>query len=60
MVSRLQAFCLLVDSIPLLGPEEQVRYRKKLDALAAELEPLGNDPYVRRRIDSYLATKATA
>ena len=30
-VSRLQAFCLLVDSIALLGPEEQAEYRKKLE-----------------------------
>jgi len=58
-VSRLQAFCLLVDSIQLLGPEEQAEYRKKLDALAADLESTSNDPYLRNKVDGYLSKKAS-
>jgi hypothetical protein len=58
-VSRLQAFCLLVDSIELLGPEEQAEYRKKLDVLAADLKSTSDDPYLRSRVDSYLSKKAS-
>ena len=57
LVSRLQAFCLLVDSIELLGPEEQAEYRKKLDVLAADLESTSNDPYLRSKVDAYLSKK---
>jgi hypothetical protein len=59
IVSRLQAFCLLVDSIALLGPEEQAEYRKKLDVLAADLESISDDPYIRGKVDGYLSTKAS-
>ena len=59
VVSRLQAFCLLVDSIQLLGPEEQAEYRKKLDVLAADLESISDAPYLRGKIDGYLSTKAS-
>jgi hypothetical protein len=59
IVSRLQAFCLLVDSIKLLGPEEQAEYRKKLDVLAADLESTSNDPYLRSKVDAYLSKKAS-
>jgi hypothetical protein len=58
-VSRLQAFCLLVDSIALVGPEEQAEYRKKLDVLAADLESTSDDPYLRSKIDGYLSKKAS-
>ena len=60
VVSRFQAFCLLVDSIELLGPEEQVEYRKKLDGLAADLESVSDDPYLRAKVDSYLSAKASS
>lgn len=58
-VSRLQAFCLLVDSIALLGPEEQAEYRKKLNVLAADLESISDDPYLRGKVDAYLSTKVS-
>ena len=59
IVSRLQAFRLLVDSIELLGPEEQTVYRKKLDVLAADLELTCDDPYLRSKIDGYLSKKTS-
>jgi len=59
IVSRLQAFCLLVDSIKFLGPEEQVEYRKKLDTIASDLESVGEDPYIRDKVAGYLSAKAT-
>ena len=60
IVSRLQAFCLLVDSIELLGPQEQLEYRKKLDALAVDLGSLSEDPYIRGKVDRFLSMKASA
>jgi hypothetical protein len=60
VVSRFQAFCLLDDSIELLGPEEQPEYRKKLDALATELKSISDDPYLRGKVDSYLSRQATS
>ena len=59
LVSRLQAFCLLVDSIALLGPEEQAEYRKKLDVLAADLGSISDSPYIRSKVDGYLSKKAS-
>jgi hypothetical protein len=59
IVSRLQAFCLLVDSIALLGQEEQTEYRKKLDVLAADLKSISDDSYLRGKVDSYLSKKAS-
>ncbi|MCE0522267.1 MAG: hypothetical protein LV480_05085 [Methylacidiphilales bacterium] len=59
IVSRFQAFCLLVDSIALLGQEEQTEYRKKLDVLAADLESKSDDPYLRNKVDAYLSKKAS-
>lgn len=60
IVSRLQAFCLLVDSLELLGPEEQAEYRKKLDVLAADLESTSDDPYLRNKVDSYLSKRVSS
>jgi hypothetical protein len=57
IVSQLQAFCLLVDSMPRLGSDEQTEYWKKLDVLASDLESI-SDPYVRGKVDGYLLTKA--
>jgi hypothetical protein len=57
MVSRLQAFYLLVESLNLLAPDEQVEYRKKLDALASKMESTCNDPYLKSKIDDYRAQK---
>jgi len=59
VVSRLQAFCLLVDSLKFLGPEEQTEYRKKLDVLAAKLESISDDPYIRGKIDGYLLSETS-
>jgi len=59
VVSRLQAFCLLIDSLELLGPEEQAEYRKKLDVLAADLESTSDDPYLRSKVEGYLSKKAS-
>jgi hypothetical protein len=59
IVSRLQAFCLLVDSIAFLGPEEQAQYRKKLGVLAADLKSISDDPYLRSKVDGYLSMKAS-
>ena len=59
-VSRLQAFCLLIDSLSFLEPEEQTEYRKKLDVLAAELESTSDDPYLRNKIESYRSMKFSA
>ena len=56
---RLQAFCLLVDSIDLLGPEEQAEYRKKLDILARDLQAISDAPYVRSKIESYLSKRSS-
>lgn len=60
IVSLVQAFCLLVDSIKLLGPEEQGAYRKKLDDLAANLKSISNDDYIRSKIELYLGEKSPA
>jgi hypothetical protein len=51
--ARVQAFCLLAESIGVLSPEEQAVYRRKLDELARELSPLGDDPYLRGKLDNY-------
>ena len=58
MLSRLHAFCLLSDSIDVLGPEEQPAYRQKLAALAATIEACSADPYVRDRLRRYAADEA--
>jgi len=60
VVSRLQAFCLLIDSLELLGPEEQAEYRKKLDVLAASLESTSDDSYLQSKVDGYLLKKASS
>ena len=51
--SRLQAFCLLAESIDTLSEEEAAVYRPKLAALAAALEPACSDPYVREKLERY-------
>jgi hypothetical protein len=57
IVSRLQAFHLLVESVDLLAPEKQTEYRKKLEGLAVELESTCDDPYLRNKIDVYRSKK---
>jgi hypothetical protein len=52
IVSRLQAYCLICDSLKFLGPEEQAEYQKKLNVLAAALQAKCDDPYVRGIIES--------
>jgi hypothetical protein len=59
MLSRLHAFCLLSDSIDVLGAEEQSIYRQKLTALAATIEACSADPYVHERLRRYAAAEAT-
>lgn len=56
-VSRLQAFCLLADSITSLRADEQAGYQKKIDQLAVDLRSF-NDPYLRGKVDGYLAKSA--
>lgn len=58
MLSRLHAFCLLSDSIDLLGPKEQPIYRQKLAALAATIEACSADPYVHNKLRKYAADEA--
>ncbi len=52
-VSRLQAFCLIAESIQGLAGEEQAQYRAKLDELGKELRSVSDDPYLRGKIAEY-------
>ncbi len=54
-VSRLQAFCLIAESIPALVGEEQAQYRTKLEELAQKLRSISDDPYLRGKIAEYSA-----
>ncbi len=50
---KLQAFCLLADSVDVLSHEDTAIYRPRLEALAGELEAFSNDPYLREKICLY-------
>jgi hypothetical protein len=49
----LHAFCLLWDTYPVLSQEEQAICRPKLDALAAKLEDLPENPFTTERLKAY-------
>lgn len=51
--SQLQAFCLLVESLPALKPDEAAHYRPKLDGLARKLASSGDDPYIQQKLQGY-------
>ncbi len=50
--SRLQAFCLLSESIGVLSLDEAAVYRPKLAFLAGQLNAIGG-PYIRETLDRY-------
>lgn len=52
-VARLQAFCLLADSMQMLSRDEQATYRPKLDRLAESLSVLSGNPYVESKLRLY-------
>jgi len=48
--SRVHAFCLLADSLPILNSEDQTVYREKLKALTDKLGDLKTHPYIAERL----------
>jgi len=48
--SREQAYCLLVDSMPVLPLDEATAYRAKVEALEIKLREMSSDPYVLQKM----------
>lgn len=53
ILSQLQAFCLLTESIGALSRAEAAIYRPRLEALANELEASSSDPYLQQKLHAY-------
>jgi hypothetical protein len=51
--ARLQAFCLLGESLGALAPEEQAIYREKMDLLAGQLRDASHDPYLAQKLGHF-------
>jgi hypothetical protein len=51
--ARLQAFCLLGESLGALSPDEQAIYRRKLDLLAGQLRNVSGDPYLDEKLRQF-------
>ena len=49
--SREQAYCLLVDSMPVLPLDEANAYRAKLEGLEGKLREMSSDPYVLGKME---------
>jgi len=56
--SRLQAFCLLAESIDALSAEDQLVYRDKLDSLVQTLGTASADAYLQEKLRTYVVSKA--
>lgn len=52
------AFCLLSDSIDVLGGDDEITYRQKLRELAAKLEAYKEVPALKERFDRLAASSA--
>jgi hypothetical protein len=49
--SREQAYCLLVDSMPVLPLDEATAYRAKVGTLEGKLREMSSDPYVLNKME---------
>jgi hypothetical protein len=53
IASTLKAYCLIADSIGVLGKGEEPVYRAKLGVLAQKLSLYENHPYIREVLSKY-------
>jgi hypothetical protein len=50
IASTLQAYCLILESIGVLNPEEKAAYRSKLNILAQKLSVFKDNPYIQEKL----------